>query len=324
MDAKKDQKIVVLATGGTIAGVAGDVSKPNKYVSGQLNVSELTQNLVTHGVELVQEQVFNIDSKDMQFAHWQTLLGRCDYWLGQDDVAGLIVTHGTDTLEETAFFLQSVLQPTKPVAMTCAMFPANVPQSDGPKNLQDALNWVLHTPDLGVHLVCAGEVLVGIGVQKIYSDRNQAFASRGEHSGAGKTPLVQLGWSIPTVEQVLSTKHWPRVEIVLNHAGADGQFVRTLIEANAMNTQSVSNGTKLSKTDGIIVAGTGSGTLSEDLEKALLDAQKAGLWVARVSRCAFGAADPEKHPNIPALLNLSPVQARVAMILGLLAHQVTA
>ena len=59
----------------------------------------------------------------MQFAHWQTLLGRCDYWLGQDDVAGLIVTHGTDTLEETAFFLQAVLQPTKPVAMTCAMFP---------------------------------------------------------------------------------------------------------------------------------------------------------------------------------------------------------
>jgi L-asparaginase len=323
MDAKKDQKIVVLATGGTIAGVAGDVSKPNQYVSGQLNVSELTQNLVTHGVELVQEQVFNIDSKDMQFSHWQTLLGRCNYWLRQNDVAGLIVTHGTDTLEETAFFLQTVLRPTKPVAMTCAMFPANVPQSDGPKNLQDALNWVLHTTDLGIHLVCAGEVFIGIGVQKIYSDRTQAFASRDAHSVIGKTPLAQLGWSAPTVEQVLSTKHWPRVEIVLNHAGADGQFVRTLIESKAPNTQSGANGTKLSKTDGIIVAGTGSGTLSQDLEKALLDAQKAGIWMARVSRCAFGAADPEKHPNIPALLNLSPVQARVAMILGLLAHHAT-
>jgi L-asparaginase len=96
-----------------------------------------------------------------------------------------------------------------------------------------------------------------------------------------------------------------------------------LIESKAPNTQSGANGTKLSKTDGIIVAGTGSGTLSQDLEKALLDAQKAGIWMARVSRCAFGAADPEKHPNIPALLNLSPVQARVAMILGLLAHHAT-
>ena len=183
---------------------------------------------------------------------------------------------------------------------------------------------MLFRSNLGVHLVCAGEVLVGNSVQKIYSDRNQAFASRDKHSGAGKTPLLQLGWSIPPVEQVLSAKHWPRVEIVLNHAGADGQFVRTLIKANAMNTQSVSNGTKLSKTDGIIVAGTGSGTLSEDLVKALWDAQKAGLWVARVSRCAFGIADPEKHPNIPAFLNLSPVQARIAMILGLLARQAAA
>lgn len=321
MDVKKDQKVVVLATGGTIAGVAGDVSKPNNYVSGQLSVTQLTQNLDSAGVELVSEQVFNIDSKDLQFAHWQALLERCHFWLGQNDVAGLIVTHGTDTLEETAFFLQAVLRPTKPVAMTCAMFPANVPQSDGPQNLQDSLHWVLSGRDIGVHLVCAGEVHFGIGVQKVFSDRPKAFASREEESSHPQNSMPVLDWPMPSVEQVLSTQHWPRVELLYNHSGADGQLVRTLLKARGDGESgTISNPPQTALTKGLVVAGTGSGTLSQDLERALIDAQKAGLWVARTSRCVFGVANPDKHPHIRALIHFSPAQARVAMILGLIAQ----
>lgn len=321
MDVKKDQKVVVLATGGTIAGVAGDVSKPNNYVSGQLSVSQLTQNLDTAGVELVSEQVFNIDSKDLQFAHWQALLERCHFWLEQNDVAGLIVTHGTDTLEETAFFLQAVLRPTKPVAMTCAMFPANVPQSDGPQNLQDSLHWVLSGRDIGVHLVCAGEVHFGIGVQKVFSDRSKAFASREEESSHPQNSMPVLDWPMPSVEQVLSTKHWPRVELLYNHSGADGQLVRTLLKARGDGESgTISNPPQTALTEGLVVAGTGSGTLSQELERALIDAQKAGLWVARTSRCVFGVANPDKHPHIRALIHFSPAQARVSMILGLIAQ----
>ena len=331
MDVKKDQKVVVLATGGTIAGVAEDESKPNNYVSGQLGVNQLTQNLITHGVALIQEQVCNIDSKDMQFSHWQALLERCHFWLNQNDVAGLIVTHGTDTLEETAFFLQAVLQPTKPVAMTCAMFPANVPQTDGPKNLQDALDWVLKNQDNGVHLVCAGEVHFGIGVQKIFSDRAKAFASHSDKALGGHTSIPQIDWPMPSVGQVLKTQHWPRVELIYNHAGADGQLVRSLLQGNELansgsqpnsnsKSKSSASANQPSKVAGIVVAGTGSGTLSHGLERALMEAQKAGLWVARTSRCAYGVSDPVKHPNIPSLHNLSPMQGRVAMMLGLLAR----
>ena len=326
MDVKKDQKVVVLATGGTIAGVAGDVTRPNQYVSGQLGVSQLTQNLVTNGLQLVQEQVCNIDSKDMQFTHWQALLGRCHYWLSQNDVAGLIVTHGTDTLEETAFFLQAVLNPTKPIAMTCAMFPANVPESDGPQNLQDALDWVSKTQDTGVYLVSAGEVHFGIGVQKIYSDRSKAFASREGLMHGKQTTTSHLDWPMPTVAQVLNTKQWPRVELIYNHAGADGQLVSNLLQMNELakfGSQANSNANQTSMVEGIVVAGTGSGTLSQDLELALAHAQKAGVWVARTSRCAFGVSDPDKHPIVPSLQNLSPVQGRVAMVLGLLAHRAT-
>ena len=339
MDVKKDQKVVVLATGGTIAGVAKDVSKPNNYVSGQLGVNQLTQNLITHGVALIQEQVCNIDSKDMQFSHWQALLERCHFWLNQNNVAGLIVTHGTDTLEETAFFLQAVLQPTKPVAMTCAMFPANIPQSDGPKNLQDALDWVLKNQNKGVHLVCAGEVHFGIGVQKIFSDRAKAFASHSDKALIEHTSIPQIDWPMPSVEEVLKTQHWPRVELIYNHAGADGQLVRNLLQGNELaksgsqpnsnsnsnpnsnpNSNASTNANQTSKVAGIVVAGTGSGTLSHGLERSLMEAQKAGLWVARTSRCAYGVSDPDKHPNIPSLHNLSPVQGRVAMMLGLLAR----
>jgi L-asparaginase len=334
MDVKKDHKVVVLATGGTIAGVAEDESKPNNYVSGQLGVNQLTQNLITHGVALIQEQVCNIDSKDMQFSHWQGLLERCHFWLSQNDVAGLIVTHGTDTLEETAFFLQVVLQPTKPVAMTCAMFPANVPQTDGPKNLQDALDWVLKNQDNGVHLVCAGEVHFGIGVQKIFSDRAKAFASHSDKALGGHTSIPQIDWPMPSVGQVLKTQLWPRVELIYNHAGADGQLVRSLLQGNELaksgsqpnpnpNSNASANANQTSRVAGIVVAGTGSGTLSHGLERALMEAQKAGLWVARTSRCAYGVSDPVKHPNIPSLHNLSPVRGRVAMMLGLIARSET-
>lgn len=322
MEVKKVKKVVILATGGTIAGVAGDVTKPHNYASGQLSVTQLTKNLDATGVHLIQEQVCNIDSKDMQFSHWQTLLERCDFWIHQKDVTGLIVTHGTDTLEETAFFLHAVLKSSKPIAMTCAMFPANVPLSDGPQNLQDALDWVLKTQENAVHLVCAGQVHFAIGVQKIFSDRSNAFASRQESSLQTDTCALKLDWSVPSVAQVLITQHCPRVELIYNHSGADGQLVRTLLEANkkAMSDP-ITSATQTSAIEGLVVAGTGSGTLSHDLEIALEEAQKLGLWVARTSRCAYGVADPDKHPSIPSLHNLSPAQGRVAMILGLIARR---
>jgi L-asparaginase len=205
------------------------------------------------------------------------------------------------------------------------MFPANVPQSDGTQNLQDALHWVLSARDIGVHLVCAGEVHFGIGVQKVFSDRSKAFASREEGSITAKNSLPKLDWTMPSVEQVLSTKFWPRVELLYNHSGADGQLVRTLLKARGDGESGAThNLSQTALTEGLVVAGTGSGTLSQDLENALIDAQKAGLWVARTSRCVFGVADPDKHPNVPALIHFSPVQARVAMILGLIAQHAKA
>jgi L-asparaginase len=300
MNAKKTKKIVVLATGGTIAGLASDASKPQNYTAGQVDVADLLEGVAHDGVELLTEQVVQIDSKDMSLAVWQSLLSRLAHWLAQDDVQGVVVTHGTDTLEETAYFLHTVLHPTKPVAMTCAMLPANAPDSDGPGNLKDALAWVQQPVASGVSVVCAGEVHAGQAVQKSHSHQRNPFTSQ-----AVVTHPVAL--RVPTVTQVLTCRHWPRVELVLNHAGAGGRLVRALMAHDAPQ--------------GWVVAGTGNGTLNHDLEAALLEAQNQGAQVLRASRCAHGGVESREADVLPHAGGLTAVQARVALLMHLLAQQ---
>ena len=299
MIAKKTKKIVVLATGGTIAGLAGDTTQPQNYTAGQVGVDDLLAGMVNQGVELLTEQVAQVDSKDMSFGVWQSLLERVAHGLAQENVQGVVITHGTDTLEETAYFLQTVLQPTKPVALTCAMLPANAPDSDGPANLKDALAWVQKPAAKGVAVVCAGQVHAGDAVQKSHSHQRNPFTSQamGAHPAALK---------VPSVAQVLACRAWPRVELVLNHAGADGCLVRALMAHDAPQ--------------GWVVGGTGNGTLHHALEAALLDAHKEGAQVLRASRCAWGGVQSRATDVFAHAGALTAVQARVALMLHLLAQ----
>jgi L-asparaginase len=298
MNANKTKKIVVLATGGTIAGLAADASKPENYVAGQVAVADLLAGMSFDAVQVVSEQVAQIDSKNMSFAVWQTLLARVAHWVARDDVQGVVITHGTDTLEETAYFLQTVLHPAKPVALTCAMLPANAPDSDGPANLTDALAWVQRAEAHGVAVVCAGQVHAGQAVQKSHSHQRNPFTSQ-----VHVTHPVAL--HVPTVSQVLACTQWPRVELVFNHAGADGRLVRTAMAHDAP--------------EGWVVAGTGNGTLNQDLEAALLDAQAQGAKVLRASRCAQGGVQSrEGAESLPHAGLLTAVQARVALWLDLM------
>src|SRR4051794_34617606 len=131
-------KIVVLGTGGTIAGRAASAQDNLGYRAAQVGVEDLLQGVpAASGLQLHAEQVAQVDSKDMDFTVWRSLALRCEHWLAQADVAGIVVTHGTDTMEETAFFLQSVLATDKPVVLTGAMRPATSAAPDGPQNLAD-------------------------------------------------------------------------------------------------------------------------------------------------------------------------------------------
>ena len=307
------QKIVVLGTGGTLAGASADPADNLGYRAGELSIGEVLASVpALRGEPLECEEIARIDSKDMSFDVWRRLAQRCAHWLARDDVAGIVIGHGTDTLEETAFFLQSLLAPAKPVVITCAMRPATALAPDGPQNLVDAVA-VARTPGArGVVAVCAGTVHAAQDVAKQHTYRLDAFTS-GDAGPIGyvEERAVRLlrPWragSAPagSLERVLGATTWPRVEIVMSHAGADGAVVEALV---AQGVQ------------GLVVAATGNGSVHADLETALLRAQASGVKVVRASRCAQGRVQDTPHDRLPHAGGLSPVKARIALLLELLA-----
>jgi L-asparaginase len=306
------RKIIVLGTGGTLAGTAADAQDNIGYRAGQIGIGDLLARIpALRGMPLEAEQVAQIDSKDMSFDIWRSLALRCAHWLAQEDVAGIVIGHGTDTLEETAYFLQAVLAPAKPVVLTCAMRPATALVPDGPQNLVDAIA-VASTPGArGVVAVCAGTIHGAADVAKQHTYRLDAFTS----GDAGPIGYVEEGavrqlraWPQASpvagaLAKLNAIVRWPRVEIVASHAGASGAIVAALLAQGV---------------DGLVVAATGNGTVHEELEAALLHARDGGLRVVRASRCAQGRVLAAAHDALPHAGGLSPVKARIALLLELL------
>jgi L-asparaginase len=132
--------------GGTIAGVACDPQKPKEYKAGALGVAYLIDRLgLSNHLQTDVQNVAQINSKDMQVPHWQALLSAVQTANQDPQTRAVVITHGTDTLEETACLLEVMGPWLKPVVLTCAMLPANAPDADGPGNLKDALNIPLCT-----------------------------------------------------------------------------------------------------------------------------------------------------------------------------------
>lgn len=314
------QKIVVLGTGGTIAGLAQGAGE-GRYRAAQKPVGDLLAGVpLPAGVTLQFVQVAQIDSKDMDLAVWQALLHACCDALAEADVLGLVITHGTDTLEETAWLLQALLAPRKPVVLTCAMRPADAPDADGPRNLADALAVVADASASGVLAVCAGRVLGAEEVQKVHSSRLDAFSS-GEAGDVGRVQAGRVQWlrapavraSVPVLEALLSATALPRVEIVLSHAGASGSMVDALIDVEAAARLGAA------PVRGLVLAGTGGGTVHQEIEAAARRAQAMGVRVVRTTRCPDGWPQPRAGDAFPAL-PLSPVKSRLALMLDLLGH----
>lgn len=325
--------IVFLGTGGTIAGVAKQAGDNLSYASGTLALADLLRDMpglapLLRGHEMVCEQVFQRDSKDLDAGHWAQLSARTAHYLAQPQVAAVLITHGTDTLEESAYFLARTLDPAllaaKPVVFTCAMRPASSLAPDGPQNLRDAVSVALHPHACGVVLVCQGEVHAALPLRKVHPYRLQAFDS-GE---SGPLAVVEEGavralapWSqaldfaalaqLGAVRQPLDSEApWPRVDIIFSHAGADGSIVRALCAAPPAGDAPLA---------GLVVAGTGNGTLHHTLEAALHQAQSQGIAVVRTTRCALGKVLVRADGQGTGLATwpLPAVKARVELMLRL-------
>ena len=322
MTQKNIASITVLGMGGTIAGLAADPKNSKEYIAGELGIADLIKNLApSNAFHLDVHNVAQINSKDMRVGHWQALLSAVQEAVSKPHTQAVVITHGTDTLEETAYLLQAMGPWPKPLVLTCAMLPANAPHADGPGNLKDALSWALQSTT-GVFVVCAGKVHTSEDVQKITTENVDAFTSGPQGCWAN---WVDGQWHIqarpdapsssepqPSLAYALATKSWPRVEMVTNHALNDGAVVRGLL-ANSHSEET--------PLEGIVLAGTGMGTASQELEQALQKAVNSGVRVWLSSRCIFGLAHAQANTQWGEITLLSAAKARTALCLSLLAEK---
>ncbi len=309
----KTPVVVILGTGGTIAGTSSNASDNVGYTAAQLTAADLVQAIpALSAFNLEVQQVAQLDSKDMSFSVWRALALRCAHHLARAEVAGIVITHGTDTLEETAYFLHRVLRANKPVVLTAAMRPATSNQADGPQNLLDSVALALTTDACGVMALVAGAVHGAVDVRKVHTYRLDAFTS----GDSGALACVEEGavrqlraWpeSAPVFAELqladalpLLDAAWPQVHIVSSHAGATALPVQALVAAGVQ---------------GLVVSATGNGTVHHAVEAALIQAQLAGVKVLRATRCSDGRIIGDGATTLPSAGALNAVKARVELIL---------
>lgn len=326
----QDAKVVVLGTGGTIAGVAASAVDNIGYASAQLGVDLLARGLARDDLPFIEsEQVAQIDSKDMGFEVWRKLALRCRFHLARKDVAGIVITHGTDTMEESAYFLHQVLAGAgtshRAVVLTGAMRPASSPAPDGPQNLRDAVQLVSSGGRGGVMVAFAGAVHSAVDVRKVHTYRPDAFGSgdrgplafmeegqvrwlHGPQEAASGVPSTVVNPSL--VDLLESAVALPRVEVLTSSAGVDGYALQAMLHYGQLTGDHLR---------GVVVSATGNGTVHEGLLQALLAAQAGSVAVVRASRCSYGRVVPGDRNPLPDAGALTPAKARIALMLALLA-----
>jgi L-asparaginase len=316
--ADKLPNVVVLATGGTIAGAAAsDVQAA--YTSGQVGVEQLLA-AVPQAKKLAAmrgEQVSNIGSQDMNDEVWLKLAKRVNELAAMPDVDGIVITHGTDTIEETSYFLNLVVKSKKPVVLTAAMRPSTALSADGPLNFFNAV------------AVAANKEAAGRGVLVVVNDWIHGASSLTKaNTTAVQTFLSPLRGLVGTVaygecefyrgpvgKNTLDSEFsldgvtsLPRVDIVMAHENMDGALIDAAVAAGAK---------------GVVVAGVGNGNMTKPALDALAAQAKKGIVCVRSTRVATGRVGRKVEVDDDKLAlvasdDLNPQKARVLLRLALL------
>ena len=275
--------IRILATGGTIAGAQG-AGQSYGYKSGSFKVEDLIGAVpqLKQLAELSGEQVANIGSQDMNDTVWLKLAKRVNEVLASSDVDGVVITHGTDTLEETAFFLDLAVKSGKPIVMVGSMRPATAVSADGPGNLYNAVA-VAASPAAkgrGVVVVLNDEVHAARNVTKTDTTNVDTFKSL-NRGPVGLVHTGQITWfeamdrrhTTSSEFDVSGRAQLPRVDIICAHANMSPDLIESAVRDGAR---------------GLVIAGVGDGNMTQPALAALGKAAKAGVVVVRSTRLAGG------------------------------------
>ncbi|EHQ42328.1 type II asparaginase [Myroides odoratus] len=312
---KELPRVIILATGGTIAG-AGESSTKAAYTAGKVPIDDLLNAVPEmHDVAQIKgEQIAQIGSQDMNVDTWLKLSNRINEIFEKNEADGVVVTHGTDTQEETAYFLELTVKSAKPVVLVGAMRPSTAMSQDGNRNLLDAV-MVAASPnskDVGVVTAMNEEVYAARDVTKTVTTNMATFKSR----NFGPIGLIYDGKvsyyykTLRSPEQkfdVKGLKKLPQVEIVYGYADASPKAVNAAIE----------EGVK-----GIVYAGMGNGNFNAPVGEALERAAKNGIAVCRSARAGAGRVTLFNEVDDQALGfvvadDLNPQKARVLLMLAL-------
>ncbi len=316
-EAAAQPRVIILATGGTIAGRAASETAVTGYQAGDLNIASLMEKVpeLQEVATVTGETVCAIDSKDMTDDIWLRLARRVNEIFAAGEADGIVITHGTDTMEETAWFLNLTVQSDRPVVLTGAMRPATAISADGPMNLLEAVRTAA-CPDAagqGVLIVMNGDINAAREAAKTNTLNTDAFRP----PSLGLLGYVNDG--VPTFYRASTRRHTtrsefdvarldalPYVKILYGHAGDDSLFVEAAVKAGVR---------------GIVYAGPGNGSVHRDAEAALAEAAARGIIVVRATRTGSGAVVPEALPTDgPPFLSagtLSPTKARILLQLAL-------
>jgi L-asparaginase len=309
--------VALIGTGGTIAGAGEDATRPFAYECSQSGIDTIVQRLGLGGrvQPLRFEQPFNTGSEDFTEAHWRTLARRVQALADDPGVAGVVLTQGTDTLEETAYFLNLVLKVRKPVVITGAMRPTTALGSDAALNLVQAIA-LARSPaaaDLGVLVLMNDRIHGARQASKLHTWALDSFQS--PESGPlgcmlGDQALIHhRPTRRHTVHSALALQDTPlpRVDLLWAFAGIDPGVVHDAVDRGAL---------------GLVYAGTGNGSIAAPLKAPIAAAVRAGVAVVRASRVPCGvvvaqAAEDDDALGTVAAGSLSAVKARVLLQLAL-------
>ena len=316
--APKLANVTILATGGTIAGTGASSTTTVGYTAATVGVQRLIQAVpeLAKVANVTGEQVFQIASENMSNEHWLTLAKRVNVLLAQPNVDGIVITHGTDTLEETAYFLNLVVKSRKPVVLVGAMRPSTALSADGPINLYNSV------------MLAASQEAVGKGVLVAMNDQIQAArditkVNTSTLDAFRTSDLGMLGYiqgSKPFFYRAQVRKHTvdaefdisklaalPQVDIVYGYANVGPVAIDAFVAAGAK---------------GIIHAGVGDGSLAAKVVPALKAARAKGAIVVRASRVGQGILARNGEANDDELDfvvadTLNPQKARILLMLAL-------
>ncbi|NYE23991.1 asparaginase [Pigmentiphaga litoralis] len=305
-------RIALLATGGTIAGLADDASDLIGYRAAQLGIADLLARMpALDGLAtLVPEDIAAIDSKDATPAFWQAVGQRVQAAVDDPDIDAVVLTHGTDTLEETAWYLQLTLRTRKPVVLTGAMRPASAALPDGPQNLADAVRVAAdpRAAGRGVLVVMNARILAARRVAKQHTTSIDAFGLRDDAVGAVYDGATR--WRDPVPARIpappfsVQTPLAP-VDIVVGYAGCSTAPIDALVAEGVA---------------GLVWAGTGNGAVPTAVASRLRAAVDAGVVVVRASRSGRGAVTrcaPDDDQPFLHSGDLDPGKSRVLLMLAL-------